>query len=57
MSRFSAVVVTLVWLWVTSAALLFAAEVNAEARRLAEDDSQREADGVGTPGELSRMAQ
>ena len=31
----SAVVVTLVWLWITSAALLFGAEVNAEARRLA----------------------
>jgi membrane protein len=30
----SAVVVTLVWLWVTSAALLFGAEVNAEAQRL-----------------------
>lgn len=31
----SAVVVTLVWLWLTSAALLFGGEVNAEARRLA----------------------
>ena len=31
----SAVVVTLLWLWLTSAALLFGAEVNAEARRLA----------------------
>ena len=30
----SAVVVTLVWLWVTSAALLFGAEVDAEAQRL-----------------------
>jgi membrane protein len=30
----SAVVVTLIWLWVTSAALLFGAEVNAEAQRL-----------------------
>jgi membrane protein len=29
----SAVVVTLVWLWLTSAALLFGAEVNAEVRR------------------------
>jgi membrane protein len=29
----SAVVITLVWLWLTSAALLFGAEVNAEARR------------------------
>ena len=30
----SAVVVTLVWLWLTSAALLFGAEINAEAQRL-----------------------
>ena len=30
----SAVVVTLIWLWLTSAALLFGAEVNAEALRL-----------------------
>ena len=30
----SAVVVTLVWLWLTSAALLFGAEVNAEVQRL-----------------------
>jgi membrane protein len=30
----SAVVVTLVWLWLTSAALLFGAEVNAQARKL-----------------------
>jgi uncharacterized BrkB/YihY/UPF0761 family membrane protein len=29
----SAVVITLVWLWLTSAALLFGAEVNAEASR------------------------
>lgn len=31
----SAVVVTLVWLWLTSAAILFGAEVNAEAQRRA----------------------
>jgi membrane protein len=31
----SAVVVTLVWLWITSAALLFGAEINAEVQRLA----------------------
>ena len=37
----SAVVVTLVWLWLTSAALLFGAEVNAEAQRLATDNEQR----------------
>ena len=30
----SAVVITLVWLWLTSAALLFGAEVNAETRSL-----------------------
>ena len=30
----AAVVITLVWLWLTSAALLFGAEVNAEAERL-----------------------
>jgi membrane protein len=33
----SAVVVTLVWLWLTSAAILFGAEVNAEAQRLARE--------------------
>jgi membrane protein len=31
----SAVVVTLVWLWLTSASILFGAEVNAEVRKLA----------------------
>jgi membrane protein len=31
----SAVVVTLLWLWLSSAALLFGAEINAETRRLA----------------------
>ena len=34
----SAVVVTLLWLWLSSAALLFGAEVNAETRRLAAAD-------------------
>jgi membrane protein len=33
----TAVVVTLVWLWLTSAAVLFGAEVNAEAERLARE--------------------
>jgi membrane protein len=33
----AAVVVTLVWLWLTSAALLFGAEVNAEAARVADE--------------------
>lgn len=32
----SAVVITLVWLWLTSAALLFGAEVNSEVRKLLE---------------------
>lgn len=32
----SAVVVTLVWLWLTNAALLFGAEINAEVQRLAD---------------------
>jgi membrane protein len=35
----AAVVVTLLWLWLTSAAILFGAEVNSEARRLAEERS------------------
>jgi membrane protein len=43
----SAVVVTLVWLWLTSAALLFGAEVNAEVRRLAEKRTDAE-DGMAT---------
>jgi membrane protein len=34
----SVVVVTLVWLWLTSAALLFGAEVDAEARKVAAQD-------------------
>jgi membrane protein len=33
----SAVVITLIWLWLTSAALLFGAEVNSEVRRLPDD--------------------
>lgn len=37
----SAVVITLVWLWLTSAAILFGAEVNAEARRLTAERSRR----------------
>jgi membrane protein len=37
----AAVVITLVWLWLTSAAILFGAEVNAEAQRLAEERSRR----------------
>ena len=41
----AAVVVTLVWLWLTSAALLFGAEVNAEARRLAEERAAQDVSG------------
>src|SRR5262249_29134166 len=36
----AAVVITLVWLWLTSAALLFGAEINSEARRLAAREPQ-----------------
>ena len=38
----SAVIVTLVWLWLTSAALLFGAEVNAEVRRLGASRAEAE---------------
>ena len=49
----SVVVVTLVWLWLTSASLLFGAEVNAEAARLANErsaPSDATADAPGPPG-------
>jgi membrane protein len=47
----SAVVVTLLWLWLTSAALLFGAEVNAETRRLAaaEGGASRLEESSGRP--------
>lgn len=38
----AAVVITLVWLWLTSAALLFGAEINAEAARVADKGSREE---------------
>ena len=38
----SAVVITLVWLWLTSASLLFGAEINAEANRVAEERGKTE---------------
>jgi len=41
----AAVVVTLLWLWVTSAALLFGAEINAETRRLLEGETAAYSDG------------
>jgi membrane protein len=50
----SAVVITLVWLWLTSAALLFSAEVNSEAQRLAAERRDPDAhDAMGS----SRLAQ
>ena len=45
----SAVVVTLIWLWLTSVALLLGAEVNAETERLAAERSEtKEATGTAT---------
>jgi membrane protein len=52
----SAVVITLVWLWLTSAALLLSAEVNSEAQRLADErgldahETRVVADSPGHPG-------
>ncbi len=43
----AAVVITLVWLWLTSAALLFSAEVNSEAQRLADERGDGEAHETG----------
>ncbi len=48
----SAVVVTLVWLWLSGAALLFGAEVNAEAEKLA-DERER----LRTPGAVARSGE
>ena len=45
----SAVVVTLVWLWLTSAALLFGAEVNSEAQHLKEEESAVTSGARDTP--------
>jgi len=49
------VVITLVWLWLTSAALLFGAEVNAASRRLAEEARGLRVtrDAPGTPAPTS----
>ncbi len=44
----SAVVVTLVWLWLTSAALLFGAEVDAEARRWEDERGVADTKPAGT---------
>jgi membrane protein len=43
----AAVVITLVWLWLTSAALLFSAEVNSEAQRLAAERGDPDASDRG----------
>jgi membrane protein len=45
----SAVVVTLVWLWLTSAAILFGAEVNAVAQRLADERGELSSAARDTP--------
>jgi membrane protein len=45
----SAVVITLVWLWLSGAALLFGAEVNAQVQRLADERAGKSA----TPGSTS----
>jgi membrane protein len=52
----SAVVVTLVWLWATSAALLFGAEVNAQVSRVVDDDRGRSAETSPTQRRLSSVA-
>ena len=52
----SAVVVTLVWLWLTSAALLFGAEVNAEAQRLADERDVRDGPVAAPGGQKPRVA-
>jgi membrane protein len=48
----AAVVVTLVWLWLTSAALLFGAEINAEAARVADERDRSESE----PGRDATLA-
>jgi membrane protein len=52
----SAVVVTLVWLWATSAALLFGGEINAEMRRVVEGDAGRTATPPPPQRHLSSVA-
>ena len=52
----SAVVVTLVWLWATSAALLFGAEINAEVRRVVDGDRGRSAAAAPSRRRLSSVA-
>jgi membrane protein len=45
----SAVVVTLVWLWLTSAALLLGAEVNSEVARVVEEKEEPDRRAAGAP--------
>jgi len=52
----SAVVVTLVWLWATNAALLFGAEINAEVRRVVDGDRGRSAETPPSRRQLSSVA-
>jgi len=52
----SAVVVTLVWLWVTSAALLFGAELNAEVRRVVDGDRGHSAESPPPQRNVSSAA-
>jgi membrane protein len=52
----SAVVVTLVWLWATSAALLFGAELNAEVARVVDGDRGRSAETQPPRRHLSSVA-
>jgi len=52
----SAVVVTLVWLWATSAALLFGAELNAEVGRVVDGDRGRSAETLPPRRRLSSVA-
>ena len=52
----SAVVVTLVWLWATSAALLFGAELNAEVRRVVDGDRGHSAESPPPQRNVSSAA-
>ena len=53
----SAVVVTLLWLWLTSAALLFGAEINAETRRLAAAEGGASRAEEGSSGSAAEGAE
>ena len=53
----SAVVVTLLWLWLSSAALLFGAEINAETRRLAAAEGGASRGEEGSSGSAAEGAE